>query len=119
MRVTTETFNNIKVIKLYGWDDVFQPRIEKARNEELDALEKRYKITQISQTLLWLAPIAMSVAAIGAYQFLNDSFKIEDIFTSLGIFASIQNPMKSLPTTLDIILETLVSLGRIEKFLYQ
>ena len=119
MRVTTETFNNIKVIKLYGWDDVFQPRIEKARNEELDALEKRYKITQISQTLLWLAPIAMSVAAIGAYQFLNDSFKIEDIFTSLGIFASIQNPMKSLPTTLDIILETIVSLGRIEKFLYQ
>ena len=119
MRVTTETFNNLKVIKLYGWDDVFQPRIEKARNEELDALEKRYKITQISQTLLWLAPIAMSVAAIGAYQFLNDSFKIEDIFTSLGIFASIQNPMKSLPTTLDIILETLVSLGRIEKFLYQ
>ena len=76
MRVTTETFNNIKVIKLYGWDDVFQPRIEKARNEELDALEKRYKITQISQTLLWLAPIAMSVAAIGAYQFLNDSFKL-------------------------------------------
>jgi ABC-type multidrug transport system fused ATPase/permease subunit len=61
----------------------------------------------------------MIVAAIGAYQFLNDSFKIEDIFTSLGIFASIQNPMKSLPTTLDIILETLVSLGRIEKFLYQ
>ena len=61
----------------------------------------------------------MSVAAIGAYQFLNDSFKIEDIFTSLGIFASIQNPMKSLPTTLDIILETIVSLGRIEKFLYQ
>lgn len=119
MRVTTETFNNLKVIKLYGWDDVFQPRIEKARNEELDALEKRYKITQISQTLLWLAPIEMSVAAIGAYQFLNDSLKIEDIFTSLGIFASIQNPMKSLPTTLDIILETIVSLGRIEKFLYQ
>ena len=117
MRIVTETFNNLKVIKLYGWDDVFMPRIQKARDEELDALDKRYKITQISQTLLWLAPIAMSVAAIGAYQYLNDSFKIEDMFTCLGIFTSIQNPMRMLPVTFDNIVETLNSLKRIEKFL--
>ena len=117
MKITTETFNNLKVIKLYGWDDIFLNRIEKARKEEIDALNKRYIITQISQTLLWLAPIAMSVSSIGAYQFLNETFKIEDIFTCIGIFISIQNPMKNIPVTIDIILESLVSLGRIEKFL--
>lgn len=119
MRIVTETFNNLKVIKLYGWDDVFMPRIQKTRDDELQALEKRYHITQISQTLLWLAPIAMSVAAIGAYQYFNDSFKIEDMFTCLGIFTSIQNPMRMLPVTFDNIVETLNSLGRIEKFLHQ
>ena len=117
MKITTQTFNNLKVIKLYGWDDIFLNRIEKSRKEEIDALNKRYIITQISQTLLWLAPIAMSVSSIGAYQFLNETFKIEDIFTCIGIFTSIQNPMKNLPVTIDIILEALVSLGRIEKFL--
>jgi hypothetical protein len=81
MKVTSETFNNLKVIKLYGWDDVFLNKISESRKDELDALNKRYQITQISQTLLWLAPIAMSVVAIGAYQFFYDSFKIEDIFT--------------------------------------
>ncbi len=117
MKLTTQTFNNLKVIKLYGWDDIFLNRIEKTRKEEIDSLNKRYIVTQISQTLLWLAPIAMSVAAIGAYQFLNERFKIEDIFTCIGIFTSIQNPMKNLPVTIDIILEALVSLSRIEKFL--
>ena len=117
MKITTETFNNLKVIKLYGWDDIFLNRIEKSRKEEIDALNKRYIITQISQTLLWLAPIAMSVSSIGAYQFLNETFKIEDIFTCIGIFTSIQNPMKNLPVTIDLILEALVSLERIEKFL--
>ena len=117
MKLTTQTFNNLKVIKLYGWDDIFLNRIEKTRKEEIDSLNKRYIVTQISQTLLWLAPIAMSVAAIGAYQFLNESFKIEDIFTCIGIFTSIQNPMKNLPVTIDIILEALVSLSRIENFL--
>ena len=117
MRIVTETFNNLKVIKLYGWDDVFLPKIQKARDEELSALDKRYQITQVSQTLLWLAPIAMSVAAIGAYQYFNDSFKIEDMFTCLGIFTSIQNPMRMLPVTFDNIVETINSLSRIEKFL--
>ena len=71
MRVTTETFNNLKVIKLYGWDRFFLEKIQSARDEELDALNKRYYITTISQTLLWLAPIAMSVSSIGLYQYIN------------------------------------------------
>ena len=117
MRVTTETFNNLKVIKLYGWDDMFLEKIQSARNEELDALNKRYYITTISQTLLWLAPIAMSVSSIGLYQYINKTFKVEDMFTCLAIFTSIQNPMRSLPTTFDIIMETIASMKRIEYFL--
>ena len=117
MRVTTETFNNLKVIKLYGWDNFFLRKIQLARNEELDALNKRYYITTISQTLLWLAPIAMSVSSIGLYQYINKTFKVENIFTCLAIFTSIQNPMRSLPTTFDIIMETIASMRRIEYFL--
>ena len=117
MGITTETFNNLKVIKLYGWDNFFLKKIQRARNEEIDALNERYYITTISQTLLWLAPIAMSVSSIGIYQYINKTFKVEDMFTCLAIFTSIQNPMRSLPTTFDIIMETITSMKRIEFFL--
>ena len=117
MKVTTEVINNLKLIKLNGWDDIALARIQKARNEELDALNSRYYVTTISQTLLWLAPVAMSVSSIGLYQYLNKDFKIENIFTCLGIFTCFQGLLRSLPTTLDIFVETLISLKRIEKFL--
>ena len=39
------------------------------------------------------------------------------MFTCLAIFTSIQNPMRSLPTTFDIIMETITSMKRIENFL--
>ena len=117
MGITTETFNNLKVIKLYGWDNFFLKKIQLARNEEIDALNERYYITTISQTLLWLAPIAMSVSSIGVYQYIKSTFKVEDMFTCLAIFTSIQNPMRSLPTTFDIIMETITSMKRIEYFL--
>ena len=117
MKVTTEIINNLKVIKLNSWDDIALQKIQESRNEELNALNSRYHITTISQTLLWLAPLAMSVTSIGLYQYLNEEFKIENIFTSIGIFTSFQGLLRILPTTLDIFVETLVSLRRIEKFL--
>ena len=117
INVTTEMINNLKAIKLNAWDDIAIKKIQEARGEELSSLEMRYYITTISQTLLWFAPIAMSIASIGLYQYINKEFKIEDIFASLGIFTSFKGLLRNLPNTLNILVETLLSLGRIEKFL--
>ena len=87
------------------------------KKDELQALNIRYYITTISQTLTWLAPIAMSVCSFGLYQYINKTFKAEDIFTCLAIFISIQSPMRNLPTSFDIILETIACMKRIEYFL--
>jgi ABC-type multidrug transport system fused ATPase/permease subunit len=117
IKATTEVINNLKVIKLNAWDDLAIEKIQVARGQELNALDMRYYITTISQTLLWFAPIAMSIASIGLYQYLNDEFKIADVFTSLGIFTSFKGLLRNLPNTLDVFVETLISLSRIEKFL--
>jgi ABC-type multidrug transport system fused ATPase/permease subunit len=92
-------------------------KIQTARNEEIDALNEYYYITTISQTLLLFISIAMSISSIGIYQYINNTFKVEDMFACLTIFTSIQNPMRSLPTTFDIILETIASMKRIEYFI--
>ena len=42
MGITTETFNNLKVIKLYGWDNFFLRKIQLSRNEEIDALKQAW-----------------------------------------------------------------------------
>lgn len=119
MKVTTEVINGLKMVKLYAWEEEFSKRIEKARNEELSVLSTIFNYSTASITLLWCAPIVVSVASIGAYQYFNSELKIEDIFTSLTIFNTIQEPIRNLPWMISTLLETLVSLRRIQKYLYQ
>ena len=33
MKITSETFNNIKILKLYSWENEFKNKINKARKE--------------------------------------------------------------------------------------
>jgi ATP-binding cassette subfamily C (CFTR/MRP) protein 1 len=119
MKITTETFNTLKLLKLYGWEDEFLGRIENARNEELNTYRKIFNIANFNLSLLWFAPVGVSIATIGAYQSLTDHMKIEDIFTGLTIFTSIQEPIRNLPWIFNNILELVVSMKRVEKLLLQ
>ena len=117
MKVTTETFNNIKILKLYSWEDEFLKRINKERDNELTSLTNIFKIGNIAESIGWLAPIATSITSIGAYQYFHDKLKIEDIFTCLGIFSQLQFPIRMLPGVINNFYQTSISMGRIEKYL--
>jgi ATP-binding cassette, subfamily C (CFTR/MRP), member 1 len=119
MKVTTETFNHLKVLKLYGWEDEFLRRIEESRNGEIDTYRRIFRTSNMNLTMLWFAPVAVSIASIGAYQHFTTEMRIEDIFTCLMIFNAIQEPIRSLPWILNNLLELFVSMGRIEKYLKQ
>ena len=117
MKVTTETFDNLKVLKLYSWEDEFLNRIDTARDAEIENLRKRFDVSNINLSLLWFAPVATSVASIGVYQYYNDTLKVEDIFTCLGIFTSLQGPLRMIPVILNNFYETSISMARIQKYL--
>ena len=119
LRITTETLFNLKVLKLYAWDEHFLNKIKEARETEMKELHKIFNITNFNRTLLWFSPIATAIVTIGTYQYLTTAIKIEDIFTCLGILSSIQEPVRSLSTIYTNAVETLISLKRIENFLKQ
>jgi ATP-binding cassette subfamily C (CFTR/MRP) protein 1 len=117
MNITAETLNNLKVIKLYGWDDEFLQRINKKRDEEVDCYKSTYRITSLTHTLLWSAPVVVSVTSIWAYDYFTEFMNISNIFTCLNIFITIQEPIRNLPWVISMLLEALVSIKRIENFL--
>ena len=117
MKIITETFNNIKILKLYSWEDEFLNRINEARKSELSSLLNIMKNGNIAESIGWLAPVGTSIISIGAYQFFHDVLKIEDIFTCLGIFAQLQFPIRMLPGVINNFYQTSISMGRIEKYL--
>ena len=119
MKVTTETLENIKILKLYNWENEFQNKILDARRIEMDFMANRYKMTNLNQTINWLCPTLVSIVTIGFYQFYNDSFSISTMLIGLSIFSKLQGPVRMLPNIINQTLETTVSLKRIEDFLKQ
>lgn len=114
MKITTETFNNLKILKLYAWEDEFLNRIDLKRAEEIKQYSKIFSLSNVSTTLLWSTPILVSVVSIGAYQYFVKSLKIEDILTCVSIFNSIQEPIRTLPWTFNKLIECFNSMDRIE-----
>ena len=119
MKITSETFNNIKILKLYSWENGFKDKINKARDEELLNRERNYHIENLNSMIQWSGSIFTSIVSIGLFQYFNDKFKIEDIFTILNLFNKIQGPLKYLPNLVNHFYETVISTERIEKFLKQ
>ena len=119
MKITTETLENIKILKLYNWENEFKKKILDARSVEMDYTDQRYTMTNLNQTVNWLCPTLVSIITIGVYQLFHDSFNISTMLIGLSIFSKLQGPVRMLPNVINSILETLVSLKRIEDFLKQ
>ena len=119
MKITSETFNNIKILKLYSWENGFKNRINESREEELLNREKNYKLENLNSMIQWSGPVFTSLISIGLFQYLKDEFKIEDIFTILNLFKKIQGPLRYLPRLVTNFYETVISTERIQNFLKQ
>jgi ABC-type multidrug transport system fused ATPase/permease subunit len=118
-KIIVETFNNLKVLKLYAWEDEFMRRIEECRNRELIQVERCLRFNLINLPITWTGPVLVSIISIGTYLYFTGYMEIANILTCITIFNNIQEPLGDLPWILGRMNETLLSLGRIEKFLDQ
>ena len=119
LRMTTAILFNLKVLKLYSWDDFFFDKLNDLREIELNTIRKIFNFRNSNQTLFWLSPVMTTIVTIGAYEYLNKEKQIENIFVSLGILNSLQEPVRAIAMIYTSFLETLISLRRIQKFLNQ
>jgi ABC-type multidrug transport system fused ATPase/permease subunit len=114
MKVTTETFDTIKLLKLYNWENEFMDRILEARDQEMVVGKSILNNTTFSIVAYWSAPIMAAIVTIGCYQYMNSSIIIGNILIGLTIFNMLQPLIRELPISINSILETIVSIGRIE-----
>ena len=119
LRMTTAILFNLKVLKLYSWDDFFFDRLNDLREIELNTIRKIFNFRNSNQTVFWLSPIMTTIVTIGAYEYLNKETQIENIFVSLGVLNSLQEPVRAIAMIYTSFLETLISLKRIQKFMNQ
>ena len=117
MKITSSVLHKLKVLKLYVWEDEFFNRVEKEREQEIKSMKKIQNITLLSRFVHSSIPLFLSVASIGIYTLIRGKMALENLLASIEIFDTMSASLYRLPIFITTLLNCLISLNRLEKFL--
>ncbi|KAF9135844.1 hypothetical protein BGW39_011433 [Mortierella sp. 14UC] len=114
----SELLQGIRMIKFFAWERKIHKKIMDVRDQELRRFIRLYIINTFF-TLLWFtSPILVTVMSFTSYTKLEHKQLSSSVaFTSMAIFFILRNPLNILPGSITDLLETIVSMRRIERFL--
>ncbi|SNX85131.1 probable YBT1 - Vacuolar, ABC protein transporting bile acids [Melanopsichium pennsylvanicum] len=118
LNLATEVLGCIKTVKFFAWERSFNTRMDEARQRELDVLRLRY-LAWLCNTFTYMGtPMLVTCATFGAHtKIFHQPLTAEKAFTALALFNTLRNPLDALPDMIVQILNSLVSVRRIDTYL--
>ena len=118
-RAMNEILNNIKSIKLYGWEKAFSQKVLAARNDNELRMLRKIGICQACSNFFWSStPFLVAFATFAAFVGTSDRpLTSEIIFPAISLFSLLSFPMAVFSNIINSIIEAVVSIGRLEEFL--
>uniref|UniRef100_A0A2K6RZG7 Multidrug resistance-associated protein 1-like n=1 Tax=Saimiri boliviensis boliviensis TaxID=39432 RepID=A0A2K6RZG7_SAIBB len=119
IKLLKEILHGIKILKLYAWEPSYKNKVIKIRDQELEFQKSARYLTVFSMLTLTYIPFLMSLATFHVYFLLNEEniLTATKVFTSMSLFNILRIPLFELPTVISAVVETRISLGRLEDFL--
>ncbi|XP_033104385.1 ATP-binding cassette sub-family C member 9-like, partial [Anneissia japonica] len=113
-----EMLQGIKLIKLYGWEDIFLYNIKDARAKEVHVRMKCSLWSFALTTTTIASPLLVTLVAYGLYQvFEHEPLTPAVAFASLSLLNQITIPLFVMPTTFAFLVNAHVSTKRLQGFL--
>ncbi|GMN44477.1 hypothetical protein TIFTF001_013668 [Ficus carica] len=117
LKATTEALVNMKVLKLYAWETHFKNVINTLRNVEEKWLYAVQMRRAYNTFLFWASPVLVSAATFGACYFLEVPLHANNVFTFVATLRLVQDPIRSIPDVIGVVIQAKVAFVRIIKFL--
>lgn len=113
-----EVISNMLTVKYQAWEDSFQTRTMEARNAEMWQLFI-YKLANISIAILFKAtPMLVSLTSFFLYVTVaGHDLDTQTALTALSVFNIIQEPITMVPMLYNFVIETSISIQRIQNYL--
>lgn len=121
--VTSQMLGSMKGVKMCGLTDVLGTHIQAMRMEELRISGKFRRLLIWNMGLAYFAPTFAPILTLTAYSLIARSrggdanLDTNRIFTSLSLFALLQEPLTSFVTSLSSLMGSIGSFVRIQSFL--
>ena len=117
MKIVNEVFGNMKIIKLYSWEESFGIKIQKIREKELKLL-REFVAWSLGMSLFWtFAPQLVTLSSFASYTAAGNKLNATVAFTSLALFNLLRFPLAVTPMIIIACIDASVSFGRINRFL--
>ncbi|WVQ70586.1 hypothetical protein IAR50_000105 [Cryptococcus sp. DSM 104548] len=116
--VMNELIGAIQFIKFFAWIEQWKARASTARANEMRQMV-RSLVNGIWFSLLWsLAPILVTLVSFFCYIVIEKrELTVSVAFTAISLFTMLRLPLNIIPTYVVVLLQSLVSVKRIEDFL--
>ncbi|KAH8829370.1 multidrug resistance-associated ABC transporter [Flagelloscypha sp. PMI_526] len=113
-----EILGAIRMLKFMAWERSFEKRVLKIRDEELKYQKLNYNI-EIMFNFVWATtPIMVTLVSFWHYTVVRGITLTPSVaFTSILVFTELKFALNALPETFINLLQSVVSLRRIEKYL--
>ncbi|XP_028401657.1 multidrug resistance-associated protein 1-like [Dendronephthya gigantea] len=117
IKLMNEILNGIKVIKFFAWETSFMSKVLGIRKDELRHLRKFSYFNAAYNVVMSSAPVLVSLATFATYVSLGNTLTASKAFVALALFQVLRFPLSMLATLLTNLIQALVSIKRIQKFL--
>ncbi|KAG0283864.1 Canalicular multispecific organic anion transporter 2, partial [Dissophora globulifera] len=123
LRLMTEILSNIKIVKLYHWEDPFRKKIDALRTKELHArkgtatIRSMLTIVFSSVTLLMALCTFCVFAYFGGPNMTPGVMTSEVVFVSITLFGIMNRPLGLVAPVMSNAIAVNVAMKRIQKFL--
>ncbi|XP_038067451.1 ATP-binding cassette sub-family C member 9-like [Patiria miniata] len=117
LKRTNEMLQGIKLIKLYGWEDMFYTSISKVRALEILAMVKQMVFKVVLMTISNACPILVTIVSYSLYTKLTGEPLTPDIaFAALSVFNQMLTPLFIMPNVFVYHINAIISTGRLRMF---
>ncbi|XP_033149992.1 LOW QUALITY PROTEIN: multidrug resistance-associated protein 1 [Drosophila busckii] len=119
VKLMNEVLSGIKVLKLYAWEPSFEKQVLDIRDKEIATLRSTAYLNASTSFLWSCAPFLVSLVTFATYVLIdeNNVLDAQKTFVSLSLFNILRFPLTMLPMMITNLVQTQVSVKRINKFL--
>ena len=117
MKACNELLSNIRIFKLYGWEEKLAERIYDAREIELGKQKTIFQITILNIFLSWGAQNYIAAGIIITLALSGKTLTPTNVYAGLAVVRVIKNSLYVVPSIINSFIQTRVSLTRIQDYL--
>ncbi|KAI5958337.1 YBT1 [Candida theae] len=113
-----ETFQSIRIIKFFAWEDKFFQSAMDIRNEELRYLKYRSAVWCAASFVWFITPTLITLLSFYCYTMIEGRTLTAPVaFTALSLFTLLRSPLDQLADMTSFVIQSKVSLDRVADFL--